>query len=64
MTPRKRPLSTFTLDLDLIEGLEVLRERDGVSASETVRRAVRAWLETKGVLKRADRRRAETRRRP
>lgn len=64
MTPRKRPLSTFTLDQDLIEGLEALRERDGISASETVRRAVRAWIEQKGVLKKADRRRAETRRRP
>lgn len=62
--PRKRPLSTFTLDQDLLDGLEALRERDGVSASETVRRALRAWLEKKGVLRKADRRRAGTRRRP
>ncbi len=62
--PRKRPLSTFTLDQDLLDGLEVLRERDGVAASETVRRALRVWLEKKGVLRKADRRRAGTRRRP
>lgn len=47
---RKRPLCTFTMDQDLVEGLERLRERDGTSASESVRRAVRAWLDRKGIL--------------
>jgi Arc/MetJ-type ribon-helix-helix transcriptional regulator len=52
MQKRNRPISTFTLDQDLIDGLDALRDRDGVSASETVRRAVRAWLESKRILKR------------
>lgn len=38
------------MDPDLLEGLERLRERDGTSASESVRRAVRAWLDRKGIL--------------
>jgi Arc/MetJ-type ribon-helix-helix transcriptional regulator len=48
---RIRPLCTFTLDPDLIAGLKKLRERDGVSESETVRRALRKWLERKGVVR-------------
>src|SRR5437899_2435188 len=53
MPPSKRirPLCTYTLDPDLIDGLKKLRERDGVSESETVRRALRKWLERKGVLR-------------
>jgi hypothetical protein len=38
------------MDPDLVEGLERLRERDGTSASESVRRAVRRWLDRKGIL--------------
>ena len=48
-------LCTYTMDPDLLEGLRVLRERDGVSASETVRRSVRAFLEKEGALKSAER---------
>ncbi|MFN8059775.1 MAG: ribbon-helix-helix protein, CopG family [Vicinamibacterales bacterium] len=50
MTARKRPLCTFTLDPDLVEGLEHLRKKDGTPASETVRRALRAWFARKDVL--------------
>jgi len=46
---RNRPLCTFTLDRELIDGLATLRERDGATASESVRRALRAWLRQKGV---------------
>jgi metal-responsive CopG/Arc/MetJ family transcriptional regulator len=46
-TPRK--ITAFRLDEDLLEGLQVIWERDGVQPSETVRRALRAWLEAKGV---------------
>ncbi len=47
---RRRPLCTYTLDADLVEGLERLRQRDGTSASESVRRALRVWLNRKGIL--------------
>jgi hypothetical protein len=57
-----RKITTFRLDDDLLEGLKTVYTRDGVLPSEQVRRAVRAWLETKGVLK-TDRQRRATRKR-
>lgn len=47
---RNLKLAAFRLDEDLIAGLQAVWERDGIQASEQVRRAVRAWLEAKGVL--------------
>ena len=41
-------MHSFYLDPDLSAGLKAIKERDGVSESEQVRRAVRAWLEAKG----------------
>jgi len=61
MTPRTS--ATYRLDDELLKGLEAVKERDGVPVSEQVRRAVRTWLEAKGVLK-AERKRAVTRNRP
>jgi hypothetical protein len=40
-----------------------LQERDGISFSEQMRRALRPWLESKGVLEKAERKRASTRKR-
>lgn len=60
VSPKK--LYNFFIDPDLAEALKALKARDGVPESETVRRAVRAWLERKGVLKSA-RKRASTRQR-
>jgi len=60
MTP-VRKIATFRLDEDLLEGLRLVHERDGVPPSEQARRAIRMWLDSKGVPKAAPRR-AETRR--
>jgi hypothetical protein len=49
MAPQRK-LAAFRLDHDLLEGLQVVYDRDGILPSEQVRRAVRAWLEAKGVL--------------
>ena len=57
-----RKIATFRLDADLIEGLKAVHGRDGVPPSEQARRAIRAWLESKGVMK-SERKRAATRRR-
>jgi predicted transcriptional regulator len=62
MTPTRK-IATFRLDDDLLEGLKAVQERDGVPPSEQVRRAIRTWLEAKGVLK-AERKRGATRNRP
>jgi Ribbon-helix-helix protein, copG family len=61
MTPRR--ITTFRIDEDLLDGLREVFERDGVAVPEQVRRAIRAWLEAKGVRVKADRKRATTRKR-
>jgi hypothetical protein len=38
------------LDAELLEGLRLVYERDGILPSEQVRRAVRVWLTRKKVL--------------
>jgi hypothetical protein len=60
MTPRKR--YSFWIDDDQADGLKEVKERDGVLESEQIRRAINEWLEKKGV-KKADRKRASTRKR-
>lgn len=57
-----RKIATFRLDDDLLEGLKVVQERDGVPPSEQARRAIRMWLEAKGVMK-PDRKRVAPRKR-
>jgi hypothetical protein len=50
-TPLKTPASTFRLGAELLEAMDRLHERDGISPSEMARRALTAWLTEKGVLK-------------
>ena len=57
-----RKLTNFRIDPDLAAGLKDVKERDGIPEGEQIRRAVRAWLETKGVIK-TDRKRAGIRKR-
>jgi hypothetical protein len=52
----------FWIDDELREGLREIRERDGVLESEQIRRAIRDWLEKKGIKLKAASRRAVTRR--
>jgi Arc/MetJ-type ribon-helix-helix transcriptional regulator len=61
MTPL-RP-TNIRIDSELLEGMQIILERDGVSISEQVRRAIRLWLGTKGVKVKAERPRAGTRKR-
>ena len=61
MAPRK--LYNFYIDPDLAAGLKVVKARDGVPEGESIRRAVREYLEKKGAMK-AERKRAATRKRP
>jgi hypothetical protein len=48
---RERP-NQFSFELlpELREGLQFLKERDGVPVAESIRRAIRAWLEEKDAL--------------
>ena len=61
MSPRTRKLYSFWIDPAQAEALKALKVRDGIPESETIRRALDAWIATKGVRK-TDRRRAQTRR--
>jgi hypothetical protein len=59
-----RRITTFRIDDELLEGLREVWTRDGVPVPEQVRRAIRAWLESRAVLKKTERKRAATRKRP
>ena len=59
-----RKLYSFWLDPDLLAGLKGLKERVGVNESETIRRALRAWLEQHDAIRKSGRKRAPTRKRP
>lgn len=53
---RRMIQTAFRIEPELHEGLQAVRERDGVGISEQVRRAIRAWLESRGAIKAAPRR--------
>lgn len=52
------------IDEELLQALEALRERDGVPVAESIRRAIRAYLESRGAIGKADRPRVSPRKRP
>lgn len=63
MSPRA---ATFRLPDELLDGMKEVQERDGIPQSEQVRRALRAWLEERGIVapeKKTARKRAATRKR-
>lgn len=60
--PAVRRVSTFRLDDDLRQGLEAVEQRDGIPPSEQVRRAIRAWLDSRGIKTKAPASRLNTRR--
>ena len=62
MSPKK--LVAFRLEQELVDALAAIKERDGVPVTEQVTRAVRAWIETRGLSAKTDRKRAVTRKRP
>lgn len=43
------PSTSFRIDPQTMAGLYQVKERDGIPLSEQVRRALRMWLEAKGV---------------
>ena len=55
-------MHSFYLDPDLARGLKRLKARDGIPESEQVRRAIRMWLDAKGLnSRRPARKKKETR---
>ena len=62
MTPLKP--TTFRLETEIMDALNEIRDRDGVPVSEQVRRALKQWIEAKGVTMKSDRKRVSPRKRP
>ena len=61
--PRTR--TSLFLDDELRDGLKALKERDGIPEAEAVRRAIREFLEARGIaVTKTERKRAATRKRP
>jgi hypothetical protein len=48
MSPKE--LTAFRVEADIMEGLRRVKDREGVPLSVQVDRALRAWLEKKGVI--------------
>jgi hypothetical protein len=47
--PRPRTFVAIELDADLKRGLDLVKERDGISISFQVARAIENWLEERGI---------------
>ena len=61
MTPTQ-DYFTFGIPGHLKAGLRAVKERDGISEAEQIRRGVQMWLKSKGI--KSGRKRAVTRKRP
>ena len=65
MIPTTKQQTAFRLEAEIRDGLQAVKERDGIPLSEQVRRALRAWLQEKGVsVTKTERKRAANRKRP
>jgi len=53
MSPKQ--MTAFRLESDIIDGLNRVKDRDGIPFSVQVDRALRAWLDKKGVRLKAPR---------
>lgn len=62
MTPSEKKQTAFRIEPDILDGLQAIKERDGVPISEQVRRALRRWVEEKGVMQKPASRRVSPRR--
>jgi predicted DNA-binding protein len=62
MSPSAKRQTAFRIDPEIMDALQALKERDGIPISEQVRRALRAWVDQKGLIK-PERKRAVTRKR-
>lgn len=46
----RRRRITYWLDEDLAVALKAVKDRDGISEAEQMRRALRAWFDLKGIV--------------
>jgi hypothetical protein len=55
--------TALRLERGLLDALREIKAREGISVTAQVQFAIRDWLKKKGMTTKADRRRAQTRRR-
>jgi hypothetical protein len=61
MSPKE--LTAFRIEPEIMAGLRQVKDRDGIPMSVQVHRALVAWLDSKGVTPKGERKRASTRKR-
>lgn len=61
MSPVRR-MAAFRLEDELLDAMDVIRERHGTPYSEMIRRALRMWLDAQGVPIKPAAKRGKTRR--
>jgi hypothetical protein len=62
--PSEKKQTAFRLEPEILDGLQLVKDRIGIPISEQVRRALRDWLERHGALRKPERKRTVSRRRP
>lgn len=45
----ERLLFNFIIEPEMKRAIETIKERDGISESEQARRALRSWIESRGI---------------
>ena len=60
--PYMKRRCTFWIDESLGDALKTIKERDGVPESEQLRRAISAWVQSKGLKLPAEARKEPTKR--
>jgi hypothetical protein len=60
---KTRPMvrKNFMIEKSVADELRAIHERDGIPEAETVRRAIRAWLDSRSIVEQAPRRIARRR---
>jgi hypothetical protein len=61
VTADKQKLAVYRMEPELIDGLRQVKERDGLPITWQVRQAIRAWLDSKGIVVKAAPGRGSTR---
>jgi hypothetical protein len=62
MSPKE--MTTIRIEPSLLDAMRRLKDTDGIPMAVQVDRALREWLGKRGVVVKAERKRAATRRRP
>ena len=60
----QKKLTAFRIDPELLRTMRAVKAKEGISITAQVELALRAWLKSKGFMKKTGRKRAVTRKRP